>query len=286
MEISITVPIIVDTKLQATDCQWNHDGTVLAVCGMRTYGTEKDSNIVIFYSVFGDVRLLIDPSIMITFIQVISVRQHLRTLKIPGHEITALAWEGRSLRIALAVDSFIYFANIRPDYMWCYFGKTVCYLNADTSKTGSYVVTFWDTVSNQCNNKHIDEPISMAASSDHCVIAVECPHISSKDPNVVIENNKMDRKYQLLICNSISTTVDCKFRIILENMLNFNQILNPNVNFNVSLIFLAKFIDLPLQYIAMNSQFVVVASKNHFLLWQYHTPKVNLIIQEKKKILI
>lgn len=117
-------------------------------------------------------------------------------MKIPGHEITALTWEGRSLRIALAVDSFIYFANIRPDYMWCYFGKTVCYLNADTTKTGSHVVTFWDTVSNQCNNKHIDEPIAMAASSDHCVIAVECPNISSsKDPNVVIENNKHDRKY-------------------------------------------------------------------------------------------
>ena len=26
------------------------------------------------------------------------------------------SWEGGSLRIALAVDSFIYFANIRPDY--------------------------------------------------------------------------------------------------------------------------------------------------------------------------
>ena len=42
--------------------------------------------------------------------------QHLRTLKVPGKSITSCAWEGGSLRIALAVDSFIYFANIRPDY--------------------------------------------------------------------------------------------------------------------------------------------------------------------------
>lgn len=144
--------------------------------------------------------------------------QHLRTLKIPGHEVTALAWEGQSLRIALAVDSFIYFANIRPDYMWCYFGKTVCFLNADSTKTGNHIVTFWDTNSNQCNNKHVDEPIAMASSLDHCVIAVECPNLSSKDSNVVIANNKQEKKYQLLICNSISTTVDCKLHAIFAEL--------------------------------------------------------------------
>lgn len=74
-------------------------------------------------------------------------RQHLRTLKIPGKEITSLSWEGKSLRIAMAVDSFIYFANIRPDYMWCYFAKTVAYLNANGVENS--VVTFWDTISNQ-----------------------------------------------------------------------------------------------------------------------------------------
>ena len=46
--------------------------------------------------------------------------QHLRTLKVPGKMMYSCSWEGGSLRIALAVDSFIYFANIRPDY------KVVC----------------------------------------------------------------------------------------------------------------------------------------------------------------
>jgi WD repeat-containing protein 35 len=32
--------------------------------------------------------------------------------------MSGLAWEGGSLRLALAIDSFIYFANIRPDYKW------------------------------------------------------------------------------------------------------------------------------------------------------------------------
>ena len=34
----------------------------------------------------------------------------------PGKQMYSCSWEGGSLRVALAVDSFIYFANIRPDY--------------------------------------------------------------------------------------------------------------------------------------------------------------------------
>lgn len=44
------------------------------------------------------------------------LHKHLRTLKVPGKQISALSWEGSGLKIALAVDSYIYFANIRPDY--------------------------------------------------------------------------------------------------------------------------------------------------------------------------
>ena len=43
--------------------------------------------------------------------------KHLRTLKVPGKQIYACSWERGSLRISLAIDSFIYFANIRLDYM-------------------------------------------------------------------------------------------------------------------------------------------------------------------------
>lgn len=35
----------------------------------------------------------------------------------------------------------------------------------------------------------------------------------------------------------------------------------------------AKYVDLPLEFVAMNSQYVVAASRDHFLLWQYHTPQ-------------
>lgn len=207
--------------MQAIGCLWNHDGTILAVCGMKQSMSEKESNQVMFYTPFGT---------------------HLRTLKLPGKEITSLSWEGKSLRIALAVDSFIYFANIRPDYMWCFFNKTVAYLEANSINKEFSNVCFWDTISNQCFVKQIENPLAIAAGTDHCIIAVESSKIIAKDSNIVIENFK-DQMYQLLICNSMSTTVD------------------------------AKYIDLKPQFVGMNSTHVIVASKDHFLLWHYHTPK-------------
>lgn len=212
--------------MQAISCLWNHDGSILAVCGMKNpppgVTEPKESNQVMFY----------DPKGM-----------HLRSLKVPGREITSLSWEGKGLRIALAVDSFIYFANIRPDYMWCYFAKTVAFLQTYNAKFGT-VINFWDTNSNQCFHKQVENPMAMAASTDHCIIAVESMNVDPKDANILVESSFKDRLlYQLLICNSMGTTVD------------------------------AKYTDLKPQFLAMNATHVVIASRDQFLLWQYHTPK-------------
>lgn len=83
-----------------------------------------------------------------------TVLQHMRTLKVPGQELTGCSWEGRSLRIALAVDSFIYFANIRPDYRWCYFARTVVYTYTRPDRAET-CVTFWDTTNNEVSNRQI-----------------------------------------------------------------------------------------------------------------------------------
>lgn len=74
--------------------QWNHDGSILAIGGTQVID-DKESNICQFYNPWG---------------------QHLKTLKIPGNKLKACSWEGNSLRIVIAIDSYIYFANIRPNY--------------------------------------------------------------------------------------------------------------------------------------------------------------------------
>lgn len=76
------------------------------------------------------------------------IKQHVRTLKVPGKNISCCEWEGGSLRVALAVDSFVYFANIRPDYKWCYFKKTIVFTTGRPQKAG-VCISFWDTTNNQ-----------------------------------------------------------------------------------------------------------------------------------------
>ena len=123
--IPFIAPVLVDTGMTTVGCKWSHDGSILAVAGTMTVagiGTEKDSNVVQFYTPYGE---------------------HLRTLKVPGKQITACAWEGGSLRIALSVDSFIYFANIRPDYKWAYFANVVVYTYNRAEKQDTAVV-FWN----------------------------------------------------------------------------------------------------------------------------------------------
>lgn len=42
-----------DTKIMAVGCLWNHEGSILAVCGHKTDMSNKDSNVVMFYTAFG-----------------------------------------------------------------------------------------------------------------------------------------------------------------------------------------------------------------------------------------
>lgn len=58
------------------------------------------------------------------------IPQALYTLKVPGREITSLDWEKASLRLALAVDSHLYFANIRPNYKVCFYKTLLNLINS------------------------------------------------------------------------------------------------------------------------------------------------------------
>lgn len=65
----------------------------LAACGVLN-NNDQNQNIALvqFYSAHG---------------------HHLRSLRAPGLAVSCLTWEGSGLRMALAVESFIYFASIR-----------------------------------------------------------------------------------------------------------------------------------------------------------------------------
>ncbi|XP_053141283.1 WD repeat-containing protein 35 isoform X2 [Hemicordylus capensis] len=169
-------PVLIDTAMHVVSIQWNHCGNVLAIAGFQKVATqEKDLNIVQFYTPFGE---------------------HLRTLKVPGNQMSALSWEGGGLKIALAVDSFIYFANIRPDYKWGYCSNTVVYAYTRPNRP-EYCVVFWDTKNNEKYLKYVKSLISITTCGDFCILATKAD-----------ENQP---QYVLVLCNSIGTPLDPKY---------------------------------------------------------------------------
>ncbi|CAG9855118.1 unnamed protein product [Phyllotreta striolata] len=173
---SDTNPIVIDTRMFAVHCSWNHNGSLLAICG-RQFAEEKQVNLVQFYNPFGE---------------------HLRTLKVPGNSISCCVWEGGSLRVALAVDSFVYFANIRPDYKWCYFKKTVVFSSCRPHKAG-VSLSFWDTTNNQCHTRWVSVLLAIAGYGDYCIVAIKS------------ENEENLGKYGLILYNTLGTPVDGKY---------------------------------------------------------------------------
>lgn len=173
-------PVLVETAMTIVWCSWNSCSSLLAVTGimpMLVNGETRESNVVQFYTPFGE---------------------HVRTLKVPGREVTACTWEGGSLRVALSIDSHIYFANIRPNYKWTYFSNTIVFSNEKISKDG-ICVTFWNANSNLTYTKYVRALISVASYGEHCVLAVKN------------ESSHPGEPFALLVCNAIATPVDIKY---------------------------------------------------------------------------
>lgn len=80
-----------------------------------------------------------------------NVGEHLRTLRVPvpqAGSLSGLAWEGSGLRLALAVDAAVFFASVRHDYLWGYFGSTLAYAFVRPDRPQEHCIVFWDTHSN------------------------------------------------------------------------------------------------------------------------------------------
>ncbi|KAJ3077454.1 WD repeat-containing protein 35, partial [Rhizoclosmatium hyalinum] len=146
-------PLVLDTNMRFLNIKWNNFGSVLAVSGIQfarsSQGEEKEVSVVQFYDPFG---------------------QYLRSLKVPGRKITSLSWEHGGLRIALAVDSFIYFANIRPNYKWCFFAQDVIAYGFQKYDQPETTVVYWNTRTNEKHAKLVNKLSLMAAHGEYCLL--------------------------------------------------------------------------------------------------------------------
>jgi len=213
--------VLIDTGMRLTKLAWNCNGSILALAGTQetaaSNGETRSVCMVQFYSPFG---------------------QHLRTLKVPGSSISAITWDGSGLRIALAVDSFIYFANLRLDYRWGAFGNTLCYAYTRHDRTDTPVV-FWDTHTDERHTRHVRRLIAIRAAGDNAVLATRSTE------TLLVQGSKgrekTIRQHTLVLCNAIGSPVDTRVT-------------------SVEPIFLA-----------MTSTHVIAANEHAIFSWQYHS---------------
>ena len=182
-------PVIIDADLTVICCKWDSSGLVLAVAGthkqlMQRGGEHKVVNIVKFYDTSGN---------------------YLRSIRIPGESLTALSWEGTGLRLALAVDSFIFFANVRPAYTWAYLLNTVIYTFSRGSDRRESAVVFWDQTTGETHSKIISNLMFVAAAGDFCATVVTD---RSSSPSGV--DGGRDEVYRIQLRNAIGAIVDTK----------------------------------------------------------------------------
>ncbi|KAJ3272616.1 WD repeat-containing protein 35 [Terramyces sp. JEL0728] len=170
-------PIIIDTNLKQSKLQWNVNGSILAISGLQyiknNQGEEKETCVVQFWDPFGNVLPYV-----------------------PGKKISSISWENDGLRIALAVDSFIYFANIRPDYRWTFFASnTIVYAYNKQDKTDCSVV-FWNTLSNEKYSRSVARLVSMTSAGEYCLITTK--------------GDEGTEQTQITVYNSIGTPLESK----------------------------------------------------------------------------
>jgi len=170
-------PVLLDTQLRCTGLKWDPNGSVVAIAGIQAQGASNDREvgIVQFYAPSG---------------------QHLRSLRVPGQNLRAISWEGSGLRLALAVDSHIFFANIRPDYLWGYFSHTLVYAVLRKERN-EHVVVFWDTHTDEKYTKYIKHVTHIRSSEEYCVLVTKADDSSGQ--------------HIVIVCNDIGSPVDSKY---------------------------------------------------------------------------
>lgn len=145
-------PYVIDTGMPLDHIAWNPQGTVLAVCGVAPTATVESPVVVTqFFSNEG---------------------VHLRTLRVSGKYTGGITWEGDGLRVAIAVDSSVYFANVRPDYKYCYFKKTVVFAFNRPDKVEDSVM-FWNIRTNERTFTNMRGLISLSSCKDACTMVMQ-----------------------------------------------------------------------------------------------------------------
>lgn len=107
--------------------------------------------------------------------------------------VNSVTWEGFGLRIALAVDTNILFANIQPDYMWAYFSSTLVF-GFRKPERNDMCIMFWDISINEKHVKYMKRLQKIAACDEYCVLIAKLEEPANQ--------------WTIVLCNSVGCPID------------------------------------------------------------------------------
>ncbi|KAJ7522936.1 hypothetical protein O6H91_18G031500 [Diphasiastrum complanatum] len=180
-------PILVDTGMIATNIHWSPNGSALAVLGSNASMAGVVNSIVQIYSHYG---------------------VHLRSLHVPGGKLSDMAWEGGGLRLALAMDTYVCFANVRPEYRWSFFAGSTCVYSFKSKDHDDHAVMFWDVNSGEGYCKYVKHLVGICSFGDYCILATKGEELN---------------QYILILCNAIGNPVNSKYTSVEPLFLAMNS---------------------------------------------------------------
>jgi len=169
-----------------TAARWNSNGTYLAVVGQKQLGGGKEVSECQFFTPAGKL---------------------VHSLRVPGGNVTTMAWEGGGLRVALALESFVFFASARPQYMWAAFENTIVYAFAKPNSP-EHCCMFWNTKSGETHLKVIKNLTALTAGGDCCALFTLAE--AEGDVAGTVGAPSAAPRYTLILCNSIGSPIESR----------------------------------------------------------------------------
>lgn len=159
----------------------------------------------------------------------------LQVVKVPGNEIFDCSWHRSGLKMALAVDSYIFFASVKPNYQWGYLCNSVVFALPITSNSSSRKkkLIFWELKTNTPYEKEVTN-FSQLTTWLHCCAVVARSDNASEGKRADI--------YSLSLFNSVGTLID------------------------------RHLVSLRVKHCCLNSSRMIVASEDSFFVWHFDQP--------------
>ena len=163
-------PLSFNSKCVTSDAKFSPNGEIFCIAGL----VEDRSKIELF--------------------SVGNSGQHLKTLwsnKPLANVGVQISFDKYSQRLAIASDSTIYFANIRPDYKWGVVKNTLIY-TYETQYSNESFICFWNLSNNETCIKNVRQILALSTDEEN----LTCVTAPTKDD-----------KSMAVLCNSIGVVI-------------------------------------------------------------------------------